>query len=60
MIGPQVDQLDVADFLVNADGQRFVPVYRGVLGAALFLQGDDIVTVAGKGLAGIVDESLLN
>ena len=58
VIGPQVGQLDVADFFVNADGQRFVPVYRGVLGAALFLQGDDIVTVAGKGLAGIVDEAL--
>ena len=58
VIGPQVGQFDVADFLVNADGQRFVPVYRRVLGAALFLQGDDIVTVAGKGLAGIIDESL--
>lgn len=58
MIGPQIGQLDVADFLVNADGQRFVPVYCGVLGAALLLQGDDIVAITGKGLTGIVDEAL--
>ena len=56
MVGPQLGQLDVADFFVDADGQRLVAVDGGVLGAPLLFQIDDVVTVIGEGLAGIVDK----